>query len=199
MKILVIGATGRTGRLVVKRLLEQHHEVTAFARRPADVTQTGEGLRVVQGDARADSLDRAVAGQDAIVSTFGPRTLGRTDLQEVLMRNLVDAMQHHGVRRLVNLSGWGASVVAAQPRSLFVRYLLLPILLRHLLEDKRRGEAYLFASDLEYTNVCPAVLKNRPGRGHVRASLDGQGFEQVMYREDLARFIWWSRSGAIDG
>jgi putative NADH-flavin reductase len=164
--------------------------VTAFARRPSDIIQMGDRLRVVQGNARdAESLDRAVAGQDAVVSTFGPRTLGRTDVQEVFMRNLVAAMQHHGVNRMVNLSGWGSCVAAPRPRSLVVRYFLLPILLRHLLEDKRRGEAHLFASDLEYTNVCPALLKDRPPRGHVRASLDGQGFEQVMHREDLARFM----------
>ena len=190
MNILVIGATGRTGRLVVERLLEQQHDVTAFARQPSEITQAGDRLRTLQGDARdAESLDRAVAGQEAVVSAFGPRTLRRTDIQEVLMRNLVTSMQRQGVRRLVNLSGWGSASAAVPPRSLVVRYFLLPILLRHLLEDKRRGEAHLFASDLVYTNVCPALLKDRPARGHVRASLDGQGLEQIMHREDLARFM----------
>lgn len=190
MKVLAIGATGNTGRLVVDRLVEQGHEVTAFVRRPSALRQPVDRLRVVEGDARdAASLDGAVAGQDAVVATFGPRTLARTDVQEVFMRNLVAAMQRHAVRRLVNLSAWGSGGAAVPPDSLVVRYFLLPILLRHLLADKRRGEAHLFASSLDYTNVCPALIKDLPPRGQARASLDGKGLEQVMHREDLARFM----------
>jgi putative NADH-flavin reductase len=190
MKILAIGATGKTGRLVMDRLLAQRHAVTAFARQPSAIRQPRDQLRVVQGDVRdAASLDRAVAGQDAVVATFGPRTLARTDVQEVFMRNLVAAMHHHGVRRLVNLSAWGSGGAAVPPRSLVVRYFLLPILLRHLLADKRRGETCLFASDLDYTNVCPALIKDLPARGEVRASIDGKGLEQIIHREDLAQFM----------
>jgi putative NADH-flavin reductase len=189
MKVLVVGATGNTGRLVTRRLLEQGHDVTAFARRSTAIDPHNR-LRVVEGDVRdAMTLDSAVAEQNAVIATFGPRTLAKTDVQEVFMRHLVVAMQHRNVRRLVNLSAWGSGGAAVPPRNLVVRYLLLPILLRHLLADKRRGEAHLFASDLEYTNVCPALIKDLPARGHVRASIDGLGLEQVMHREDLAEFM----------
>jgi uncharacterized protein YbjT (DUF2867 family) len=190
VKVLVIGATGKTGRLVLARLLDQGHEVTAFARRPSAVPPAGDRLRIVQGDAHdAASIHRAVAGQDAVIATFGPRTLRRTDVQEALMRNLVAAMTDCRVRRLVNLSAWGSGGGAVPPHAFFVRFFLLPILLRHVLADKRRGEAHLFGSDLDYTNVCPARIKDLPGRGNVRASLDGRGLEQVMHREDLAQFL----------
>src|SRR5437867_8338900 len=87
MNVLVIGATGRTGRHAVTRLLEGGHDVTAFARTPWAVT-TRDRLRVVQGDARdADSIDRAVQGQDAVLVAFGARSLNRDNVQEVLMRN----------------------------------------------------------------------------------------------------------------
>ena len=190
MRVLMIGATGQTGRLVLSHLLERGHDVTAFARRPTAVVQIGEQLRVVQGDTGdATSLDRAVAGREAVVSTFGPRTLAKTDAQEVFMRNLINAMQRGGVRRLVNLSAWGSGGAAVPPRNLIARYFLIPLLLRNLLADKYRGEQYLFASDLDYTNVCPARIVDRPARVGVRASIDGVGLEQVMHREDLARFI----------
>jgi len=190
MKVLMIGATGNTGRLVTKRLLAEGHDVTAYVRRPAALTATHDRLRIVQGDVRdAASLDSAMPGQDAVMATFGPRTLANTDVQEVFMRHLVAAMEHGNVRRLVNLSAWGSGGAAVPPRSLVVRYFLLPILLRHLLADKQRGEAHLFASDLAYTNVCPALIKDLPPRGNVRASIDGAGLEQLMHREDLAQFM----------
>jgi putative NADH-flavin reductase len=141
VKVFVIGATGNTGRLVTPRLLARGYQVTAFARQPAKITPTGDGLRVVQGDVRDPAaLESAVRGQDAVIAAFGPRTLAKTNVQEVFMRHLVTAVQHGRVRRLVNLSAWGAGGATVPPRSLFVRYFLLPILLRHLLDDKRRGE-----------------------------------------------------------
>ena len=105
------------------------------------------------------------------------------------MRNLIAAMTRHGVTRLVNLSVWGAGGAAVPPANPIARYFFLPIVLRHLLQDKKRGEAYLFDSALNYVNVCPAFLKNGPARGGVKASLDGRGLEQYMHREDLAAFM----------
>ena len=107
MKVLVIGATGRTGRHAVTQLLAGGHEITAFARDPSAVTRANDHLHVVEGDARdAESIDRAVQGQDAVLVAFGPRSLKKDDVQEVLMRNLIAAMTKHHVTRLVNLSAW---------------------------------------------------------------------------------------------
>jgi hypothetical protein len=67
--------------------------------------------------------------------------------------------------------------------------MIFPLLLRHLLADKRRADASLFDSSLNYVNVCPGHLKNAPGRGDVKASIDGRGLKQYMHREDLAAFM----------
>lgn len=190
MKVLVIGATGQTGRHAVAQLLARGDEVTAFARNPSAISERSERLRVARGDARdRESIDRAMAGQDAVLVAFGVRSLKRDDLQEVLMRNLVASMTRYGVTRLVNLSGWGSGGAAVPNASLFARYLLFPVVLRHMLADKKRGEAHLFDSGLNYVNVCPAFLKNAPARGGVQASIDGKGLKQYMHREDLAAFM----------
>ena len=190
MNVLVIGATGRTGRHAVRQLLAGGHRVTAFARDPSAVTEQNDRLRVVAGHARdSTSIDRAVQEQDAVLVAFGPRSLKKDDLQEVFMRNLVAAMTTHHVTRLVNLSAWASDETTVPAANLFVRYFFLPVVLRHMLADKRRGEAHLFASALQYVNVCPAFLKNAPARGGVRASIDGRGLKQHMHREDLAAFM----------
>jgi len=190
MNVLVIGATGQTGRHAVNQLLAQGHEVTAFARNPSAFTERREHLRVAQGDARdSESIDRAISGQDAVLVAFGPRSLKKGDVQEVLMRNVIAAMTRAGVTRLVNLSAWGSGGAAVPPANLIARYFFIPVVLRRVLADKRRGEAHLFDSALHYVNVCPAFLKNGPGRGGVKASIDGRGLKQCMHREDLAAFM----------
>ena len=50
MKLLVIGASGGTGRRLVQQALQQGHLVTAFARDPAKIKLTHANLRVVRGD-----------------------------------------------------------------------------------------------------------------------------------------------------
>lgn len=102
------------------------------------------------------------------------------------MRHLVDAMTTHGVRRLVNLSSW-----ALTPARLdFVtRNIVIPLLARHVMSDKARGEAILFASGLDYVNIRPGRLLNARARGSVRASVDGGGLKRAITREDLATFM----------
>ncbi len=188
MKVLVIGATGGTGRHVVRRLLDRGDSVRAFAREPSDITVSNERLEVVQGDARdAASVDRAVQGVDAVVSAFGPRSLKKDDLQETLARNLAGAMRKHGVKRLVNLSAWGAGDSASTAGLLFT--IIRKTVLRRLYEDKERGEAILLDPGLDYVNVRPGRLLDAPARGHVRASLDGAGIKKELTRDDLAAFM----------
>jgi hypothetical protein len=105
------------------------------------------------------------------------------------MRNLVEVMTKGRVKRLVNLSAWSSGGAAVPPSNPIARYFFLPIVLRHLLADKKRGETHLFASALEYVNVCPAYLKNAPARGGVQASIDGRGLKPYMHREDVAAFM----------
>ena len=187
-KVLVIGATGGTGRLAVRSLLERGNSVRAFARKPLDVTERHPRLEVVQGDARdAASLERAVAGVDAVLSAFGPRSLKKDDVQETFARNLVATMHKHGVKRLVNLSAWGAGESARGSGLMFA--LVRNTLLRHIYADKERGEALLLHAGLDYVNVRPGRLLDTPARGGVKASLDGAGLKKTLTRADLAAFM----------
>ncbi len=188
MRVLVIGATGGTGRHLVRRLLERGDSVRALARKPADITERHERLEVAQGDARdAASIDRAVQGVDVVVVAFGPRSLKKDDVQETLARNLVLALRKHGVKRLVNLSAWGAGDSAAKAGLLFA--VIRNTVLRQVYADKERGEAILLDPSLDYVNVRPGRLLDSPARGGVKASLEGTGIEKELTRDDLAAFM----------
>ena len=75
MKLLVLGATGGTGRALVEQALAQGHVVTAFARDPSKVRTTHPNLHVVKGDILDPaSVEAAVRGQDAVLSALGVRS-----------------------------------------------------------------------------------------------------------------------------
>jgi putative NADH-flavin reductase len=74
MKLLVFGATGGTGARLVQQALQQGHVVTAFARDPRKIDPARDNLRVVRGDVlQPDTVEPAVAGQEAVLSALGTR------------------------------------------------------------------------------------------------------------------------------
>jgi putative NADH-flavin reductase len=74
MNLLILGATGGTGRALVEQALEHGHTVTAFARDPSKVRTTHQNLRIAQGNILDyASLETALRGQDAALSTLGAR------------------------------------------------------------------------------------------------------------------------------
>jgi uncharacterized protein YbjT (DUF2867 family) len=195
MKVLVIGASGKTGRHAVRMLLARGDQVTALARNPASITEKHERLKVLTGDARdGASLECALAGQDAVLTALGPRSLKKDDLQEVFARNLIAAMKKTGLRRVVQLSALGTLETRDQVPLAFKVFRAL--LLKHMFADKERGERLLLDSDLDFVIVRPGRLTDGAARGGVKAALEPKDLKPVMTRADLAAFMVEQLSGA---
>ena len=107
MKLLVLGATGRTGRELLAGALRQGHEVTVLVRDPARLTAQDERLPVLVGSATDPAaVEEAVAGNDAVLCALGPtsaRELAHSGLMRASVPALVSAMERGGVRRLILL------------------------------------------------------------------------------------------------
>src|SRR6266567_8866461 len=74
MKVVVLGATGGTGLEIVRQAIERGHTVTALVRSPDRLKQFRDRITIKQGDLlNSADLERAIQGQDAVVSAFGPR------------------------------------------------------------------------------------------------------------------------------
>jgi uncharacterized protein YbjT (DUF2867 family) len=188
MNVVVIGATGQTGKHIVRLLVDSGQTVTAFARDPNQVDTLHGVVRVVSGDARDTSaVASALAGQDAVVSAIGPRSLKKDDLQEVFMGNVTTAMEQEGIRRFIGLSARGAGDSIKQSNLLMKT--VRNTLLKNIYDDKDRGETRLIDSAIDYTLVRPGRLSNKPATGQVRASSEGKGLRTAMSREDVASYM----------
>lgn len=175
MKLLVIGATGRTGRLVLEQALARGHDVTAFARRPELLPSGLEVHAVHQGDAsNVADLRPAVQGQDAVVCAFGGSGLASA---------LIEAMRDAGVRRVAMTSS--RSVVATKPAWL-ISLVWLPF--RAAYADLARAEGMLEASGLDWTIVRGAMLNDKPAAGqvHVDYEANATGGDWSLTRADYA-------------
>jgi putative NADH-flavin reductase len=190
MNVLVIGATGPTGREIVSQALAAGHSVTALARDPARLGIENSSLRVVTGDVLDPSaLPPAVEGQDAVVSALGSGfTLRHTTLVSDGTRNVIEAMKTAGVGRLVSISAFGVGDSAGHSGFVPDR-IIFPTLLRQLYADKDRQEDEVRRSGLQWMIVRPARLTNKPATGQYRASTDMAAVKpKTIARADVAAF-----------
>lgn len=191
LKILVLGATGGTGRLIVAQALARGHQVRALVRSPEKATGL-EGAEISVGDARDErALRLALQGVNGVVSVLGtPASPFKpvTDLSTAT-RSLVNAMRAEGVKRLICVTGMGAGDSAGHGGFLFDR-LIFPLLLQKVYADKDRQEAIVRASGLDWVLVRPAVLNDKAAGPAIRALTDLAGFHGgSIARADVARFV----------
>jgi uncharacterized protein YbjT (DUF2867 family) len=168
VRVLVVGATGGSGRAAVEGLAARGHEVTAFARRAGAVYAGRAGIRAVDGDATVpEDVDRAVRGQDAVVVTLGisehplrVRLRGSRgtplDVRSRGTAAVVAAMRAHGVPRLVVQSSYG--VGTTRERLPLSSRLVFALLLRPQIADHERQERVVRDSGLGWTIVQPVYL-----------------------------------------
>ncbi|HEV7185256.1 MAG TPA: NAD(P)H-binding protein [Leifsonia sp.] len=170
MKFLVLGATGRTGVLFVKKALDQGHQVTALVRR-ADATVDSRA-QIVSGDVTDATVVAAAArGQDAIISTLGVKSARETPtLVTDTVRAVIASAKISGVDRFVIVSAFGVGDSLAK-----ASFLVSPIfrtMLRKTYADKAASEVLLKASDLKWTLEYPGALNDRDNSRYTAVTLE---------------------------
>jgi putative NADH-flavin reductase len=191
MKVVILGATGGTGRELVKQALELGHDVTGFVRDPSKLKAEHKRLSVVQGNMLdPESLERAVAGQDAVVSALGSPGLGKSiDLSEGTA-NIIRVMDKLGVKRLIFESTVGIDD-SRDHAPWIARKFFFPVVLKNVFTDKEIQEKYIKASDLDWTIVRPAKLTNGPRKGKYRFGdeINERAVSKTISRADTAEFM----------
>jgi uncharacterized protein YbjT (DUF2867 family) len=191
MKLLVLGATGRTGRLVVEQALAAGHTVTALVRSPEKLTASHPDLRVVTGEATDTSaVSSALEGADAVISTLG----GSGSVIADSTRAIVAAAHEVGVTRVVVLSTFAAE----RDRLGAGTRLLTGIGMGAMLKDKIAGEDMLRRSDLDWTIAYASILTDGPANGSVSVLPEGtkRGMSQKISRADVA--AWMIKAATSD-
>jgi uncharacterized protein YbjT (DUF2867 family) len=199
MKVLVVGASAGTGWQVVRQLLQQGAEVTAFARSAADLPDLSPRLHRFVGDTmRPQDLDRAMPGHDAVVVTLGihesawrVRLFGpaRTpaDVRSSGTRLVIAAMQRHGLRRLVVQTSYGVGPARSQ-LPLMTR-VVFALLLKPQIADTEQQERLIRDSDLDWVIVQPVNLTDETKPGAALASTTGERRSLTVSRQQVAAYI----------
>ena len=186
MKVIVFGATGKTGQHVCRLALEQGYEVTAFTRSANKIDRRDSNLHVALGDATdPDAVALAVARNDAAIVVLGSNGLRDRTTLTTGTGNIIAGMTRHDVGRLVVLSAAGVGESWRQI-SWLARVLFLTML-RNIYSDHTKQEAVVRSSSLDWTIVRATILKDEPASGSYTPSNTGKVTQ--ISREDLAEFL----------
>lgn len=196
MNIILFGATGQTGREVLKQALERGHRITAVVRDPSKIDVNHERLTVKTGDARNAQLVAAIIlGHEAVINTMGP---GGPDVSDQFLdiltegtRNLVESMRVAGIQRIVSMGSAGTLQATTE---LLIRDMPnFPVMARNISGAHLQAWKTLEASGLEWTLLCPPARVepgSRTGQYRVRddSMLDGGPMLKITHG-DMADFL----------
>jgi putative NADH-flavin reductase len=145
----------------------------------------------VQGDVLAQKdVEQAVVGTGAVLSALGHTKTSSKDVLTEGAKNIVAAMNRHGVRRLVSLTGAGVRDPKDEPK-LVDRVIgsLLKLVQRDLLEDSIGQARVIRESGLEWVIVRAPVLNEGEKKGEYRVGYVGKESGTRLSRADVADFM----------
>ena len=186
--ILIVGASGRLGSVVVQHLLVQGKSIRVMTRNPLGLAHLKQqGVEIVSGDLRdRATLASACRGVEQVLAAAhaldGKGDNNPQTVDDMGNRHLIDAAKAAGVKHFIFVSVQGAS--PASPLEFF--------------RTKYRTEEYLRASGLNFTILRPgaymelwAQLIGQPIREQGKTTIFGRGNNPINFVsvEDVARFV----------
>jgi putative NADH-flavin reductase len=199
MKVVIFGASGRTGQELVQQALLKNYQVTAVVRNATKLAHFKhlENLAVTEADIfDATAIAAILAGKDSVLCALGgPEAFSRKvrttpNLLFDSAKIIVSVMQQHGLHRIVCLSSFGVGDSLRQKNFLgyLYRYIFVPLALRAEFADKERQETVLkTSSNLEWVLVRPTSLMSRPAKGLIK--VDPKNPRATITRADVATFM----------
>lgn len=191
MKVIVFGATGSIGKQLVKQSLEKGYEVYAFCR---DVNKLAGyehlNLKMIEGDVQnPDQVQNAVKGVDIVSIVLGSGKSRTSAIRSEGTKNVIEAMKHTGVKRLICQTTLGAGESWGN-LNLFWKYIMFGWYIKKVFQDHELQEEYVRNSGLDWTIIRPAAFTNGEKTGNYRMDFDpnDRSLKLKISRADVADF-----------
>lgn len=192
MKLLIIGATGGTGRELVKQALELGHKITILVRNSEKVLTSHPSLQVINGNVlNIKEVEQAVSGQDAVISSLGhKRFFIKTNILSEGTKNIIASMEKQNVKRFICITTLGINDSRFR-LGLYYTLFTIPIILFFYFRDKSKQEKLIMNSKLDWTIVRPGQLTNSKltGEYQVGNNVGNYFMTKTISRANVAHFI----------
>jgi uncharacterized protein YbjT (DUF2867 family) len=199
MKILILGATGRTGKHLLNEALVRGYDVSVLVRDKSKISVHPEGLTVFEGTSIArNALKKAAQHCEAIVSVLNisrtsdfpwAKLRTPTDFLSQTMRNIIEVSREEQIKRIIVMTAWGVGETRSEIPGWF-RWLIENSNIRYPYEDHEKQEELLMQTDLDWTIVRPVGLTNSLKKREITVTLDNQPRPNLtVSRLNAAKFM----------
>jgi putative NADH-flavin reductase len=191
MKISIVGASGRTGRLILERALNNDYLIRALVRNPSKLNIKHKNLELIIGDATGyENIDKLVNGSQAVISVIGHDRKSQPDILTVVSRHIIKAMKKYDINRLISLTGTGVYCEGDRPKIIdqISRYLLKLISNNRFLNGENHVKE-IIQSKIKWTIVRVPLLTNGQLTGKFRVGMTGINNGIKISRADASMFI----------
>ena len=192
MKLAIFGATGETGKQIVKQALEKGDKVIAYVRNPQKLNINHECLTIIQGElSEKTAIERSISGVDAVISVLGPRGGSKNKPITQGMQNIILAMGKHNVHRLIISSTLSLSDPEDLPdfkSGILIN--LVKLINPAAYEEIINVGKVMQGSNLDWTIIRLPLLNNNPKSGKIKVGYLGKNEVGLkISRADIADFM----------
>lgn len=198
MNVLLLGATGRTGKYVLEYLLNNGHTINVIVRDKNKIGNTSDRLQIFEADITIENLLKATNGCEAIISVLNisrtsdfPWAKLRTpkDFLSETMKNILQISKELKIKKLIVCSAWGVHETKKEIPGWF-RWVINNSNVGLAYKDHERQENFLRNSELNYTIVRPAGLTNSVKEKEILISQNNIPKPKLtISRKNTARFM----------
>lgn len=190
-KILLLGATGKLGRVVVDELLKNNYQVIALVRNPNKLNQDNSNLRVIKGDlTNNNDLKNALRGVDSVISVLGHGFRTKFPIQEMALSKLIPLMEKNRAKRIIAITGAGLRV-KGDPRSTMADFSdwIFRLIDPYRVSDAQKQQNLLEKSSLEWTVIRTPVHNNNNSSKLVKIGYDQPMPWITVSRKAISKFM----------
>ncbi len=199
MKILILGATGRTGRLIVEEAIKQGHVLNVLVRDIHKIPFDSKSINVFQGTpARREDLAAAMQGCDLLISALSIARASDAPWSKLItpenfisesVKNIIAEAGQQNIQRLISISAWGVGDTN-KDIPFWLRWLIKHTNLRPVYAEHESQEKLLAASSLQWTAVRPVALNDAKKIKTLKISFNNLPKPSLyISRHSVAKFI----------
>ncbi len=191
MRIALFGATGRTGKILLEKLIHEGFEINVLVRNPKKLNPFSQKINVIIGDVtNYDNVFQTIESCQAVISAIGYVRGSKSGFQTLAVNHMVKAMNQLQVKRIIVLTGSG---VPHKHDVFTIGNWLLTSIIKLVANDRYTDGVnqvnVLQNSDLEWTVVRAPLLTNGNEKGNFKTGYLPLGLFSRISRADVAQFI----------
>lgn len=189
--ILVLGATGHVGKVLVKLLLDKNYSVVVLVRNSKKLNLKHKNLTVIQGNVMDDNdLSNALFKVTIVISVLGHGFRTSFPIQEKTMIKLFPLMEKNKIKRFITVTGAGLKV-EGDPYSCIanISEVLFNVLDPHRMSDAKSQQLLIEKTNLDWTVVRTPIHSNKDNEIISSAGFAQPPLWKTISRVALSKFI----------